>query len=209
MNRTDPLGMSMRCEGKPPPPPPPPANGPPPGTSGKCKDDGQQPDLVDEVVITAKKQKKLKLKGEEEYISVDPQSLTFFTFGPEHSWDCGNFISNSASKSMFKGGDPGHTHPDGSPNPDENTKPELGPDDGLAARDSPRGRAYKISPKGIVRVERSAHGTYSATLVAGQFEQSHSSVVGTLSAYNRNNGSLKAGGATASGISSGQCQKIK
>jgi hypothetical protein len=164
---------------------------------------------LDDIVITAKKHGRIRLSGEEQFISINPRTLSMFTFDPEHSWECGGFVSNSASPSSFKGGDPGHTHPNGSSDPGENVAPKLGPDDGLAAKSSPTGRAYKVSPEGIVRIQRSAQGTYSATLVQGSFGESLASVRGTLSAYNRYNGSVTPGGATASGKSSRQCYKVK
>jgi RHS repeat-associated protein len=205
LNLTDPFGLNIRCEGKPAPSP---ANGAPrtstDGTSGKCEEDGKEPDETDTIMVTAVRKKKVPLKGEEMFTSVVGTGIEVFR--AEHSWDCGSFIANSASPSLFHGGTRGHTHPNGSSDEKLNTLPDLGPDDGLAADHSPNGRAYKIAAQGIVRIEKSPNGTYSATLVHGSFGQSNASVVSTLTAYNRNGGSTVSGGATHAGISNNTCK---
>jgi RHS repeat-associated protein len=203
INAMDPFGLNTRCEGNPPPPPPE-SDVPETGASGKCKDDGEQPDPTDQVVINGVRLKKVPLKGDEMYISVVGSHLDVFP--AEHSWDCGDFIANSASRPLFNGGVPGHTHPNGSDWAPQNTSPDLGPDDALAAN-NPTGRAYKISPEGIVRIERGPNGTYSATLVRGEFGQSYGSVIEQLTKFNRHGGSTVSGGALNAGIANKSCKQ--
>ncbi|OYU15788.1 MAG: hypothetical protein CFE37_04455 [Alphaproteobacteria bacterium PA4] len=202
MNGIDPSGLLEKCTGTPPPPKDGAAAPPPPA---QCGDDGTKPDKKDEIVVTAKRQHKIRLSGPEQFFSVTDAGIT--VFDADSAQNCGGFVSYSAAPSRFGSGDPGHSHPDGSSDPDENTSPAPGPDDGMAANKT--GRAYLVSPQGVVRFGREANGAYSATLVQGSFGASRSAVLAQLSRFGRNGGSQVAGGATRQAQSSGQCRPMR
>jgi RHS repeat-associated protein len=200
-NGRDPFGLLKRCQGSPP------IGGPKQAresANGTCEEDGTDPDAQDEIVITARKHGKLRLRGREQFFSVLPTSL--ITFNADSSFLCDEHVANYADKSRFQGGTPGHTHPGGSSDETQNTAPGLGPDDGVTVRNSPSGRAYVVSPKGILRLELSKSGTYSATLIYGGSSESDRSLIAKLSSYARNGGSTVPGGATNTGKASGGCQ---
>lgn len=198
VNMSDPSGLNKKCTGDTRD-----ANGD--IVKGKCEDDGKKPDQEDDIVVTARKNKQLRLSGPEQFFSVGSSSLS--TFDADSAQDCGSFVAYHADPKRFGTGTPGHTHGQGSRDPREDTLPSLGPDDGLAA--NLKGRAYEVSRVGITRVERPSAGNYTATLVAGRFGMSDKAMIAELSKYNRNGGAEVAGGATSNATKAGQCTPMR
>jgi RHS repeat-associated protein len=199
VNAIDPSGMNKECTGD--------TTGPSGEIiKGECKDNGEDNTVEDEIVITGKRERKFRLKGPEQFFSVS-EADGLKTFNADRAEDCGDFIAYYTDPKNFGNGTPGHTHPGGSNNPKENILPMPGPDDGIAA--GATGSAYMVSPIGITRVNKSAGGTYSATLVAGRFGASDKQMIGLLSQFNKNAGSQVKGGAAKSAGQSKQCKPAR
>jgi RHS repeat-associated protein len=194
INGADSLGLNLECSGD---------RVGPDGKiiPGKCEDNGKENDELDEVVVTGKKKKKVRLRGPEQFFKVTEEGLT--VFDADSAEDCGEFNAYYSAGENFAGGHPGHSHPNGSNVENENFKPDLGPDDGRAAKMT--GRSYYMHPGGIVRVNRLGPDNYTVTLVSGSFGQSKKSIIETLTKFNKYNGSVVPGGATESKKKSGGC----
>jgi len=209
-NATDPTGLLKKCQGSPPATTP----GTQPEAPPPCADDGTKPDAEDDIVVTARKHHRLRLRGPEQFFRIPKMGDDLTTADPASGENCtdanGNgFNAYKAPKGFFKPGDDiGHTHPNGSDDPNENTQPVIGPDDGGNAL-QPGSRAYVVSPIGIVRIERLANGAFTATRVKGRFGASNKTITDILSGYAQNNGSVVAGGATATAEANKQCKPTR
>jgi len=198
LNAADPFGLNKECA-------PDTVGSDGEKIRGKCKENGEENDDIDQIVVTAWKNKKIRVKGPEQFFTVTDAGVEIFD--ADSAEDCGTFVAYKAAPERFGSGDPGHSHPNGSRDTRENTSPAFGPDDGAAAKKT--GRAYKVFSGGVARVNRSESGGYTATLVAGRFGQSKRSIVATLTKYGQNDGSVVAGGATKAAENAGKCTPMR
>lgn len=164
----------------------------------RCKETDEKPTEVDELVIAAKKSRRLSdgtrinlgRTDQELGFRVDNGGTTAHEFiGPQKRQMCedGNprFV-NTFNREGLGDGLLGHTHPRGREEPFDLL---VGPDDGIAPAVTGR-PAYVMSSRGIFRVSRGPEG-FTVTMVEGRrlSRSEERRIIGRIQLWNANNGS--------------------